>query len=722
MQNPFILPEEHYQRDLNIIEGYHQDAARYLHLQTGQPLDVCLSFVKDQTRPQKTQGFNDPRALVIVKDRNGDRRRAGASFMRFLKRVEKENLLLSPSMAAYLPETRAQSTHALYIEEGVRARKRVKGEMFQAQREANQAQVAGDLVTARQKKELAAMKNGEQNNLKINNNSYSGATCSPATILYYKSTHSSLTSTCRTATSYANANNEKFLAGNRHYYSPEITKANLLAIISAADLDKVQKACDQFGLHYPSAEDLVACVRHSSDLYWQGEGHIEKIRRMALAMTPVERAAILYVSDLFHLHKHNPDFVTQFLLELAKPGDAAMTISDEEFKGYDDDVKMLANLLCFEGVQGRDLGVLKDQNPEIYDQVKATARRIVEVLNHYRPLVEAFWLTRSVPSSIHAFPTAYRKAAVISDTDSTMFTLQYWVEQCFGKVSYSPQAKQVVFAVVFLVSEVVMHILALQSANMGVSKKKLRLLAMKNEFYFAVLSLTTRSKHYYASRDAQEGLFKPVPELEVKGVGLRDSKVPPQINRGAKELMEEIIATVKAEQELDMRSILKRVADVERDITRSLLAGSPEYLSTGQIKTQDSYKNADNATYMQYELWRDVFGPFLGETKEPPYSIVKVSLVANNRTEVEAWCERMNNPALATRLKAWLAERKRKDLSTLMIPATVVETSGVPPEIIAGLDTRKVISNIMGAYYLILESLGIFLQDSKTVRLLSDYY
>ncbi|MFO5890599.1 family B DNA polymerase, partial [Klebsiella pneumoniae] len=82
---------------------------------------------------------------------------------------------------------------------------------------------------------------------------------------------------------------------------------------------------------------------------------------------------------------------------------------------------------------------------------------------------------------------------------------------------------------------------------MGVSKDKLCLFAMKNEFYFAVLALTTRSKHYFASQDAQEGVMFNESRMEIKGVGLRDSKVPKKINSRAKKLMEDIIKTVKAE-------------------------------------------------------------------------------------------------------------------------------------------------------------------------------
>ncbi|MFO5452970.1 family B DNA polymerase, partial [Klebsiella pneumoniae] len=56
------------------------------------------------------------------------------------------------------------------------------------------------------------------------------------------------------------------------------------------------------------------------------------------------------------------------------------------------------------------------------------------------------------------------------------------------------------------------------------------LFPVKNVFYFAVLALTTRSKHYFASQDAQEGVMFNESRMEIKGVGLRDSKVPKRIN------------------------------------------------------------------------------------------------------------------------------------------------------------------------------------------------
>ncbi|MFO5890611.1 family B DNA polymerase, partial [Klebsiella pneumoniae] len=75
--------------------------------------------------------------------------------MAFLNRVKKQNLLLPPSMTAYLPESVRQSTHSIYIAEGVKNRKRVKGEQMQAEREAAAFLQAGDKENSQIKTELA---------------------------------------------------------------------------------------------------------------------------------------------------------------------------------------------------------------------------------------------------------------------------------------------------------------------------------------------------------------------------------------------------------------------------------------------------------------------------------------------------------------------------------------------------------------------------------------
>lgn len=214
-----------------------------------------------------------------------------------------------------------------------------------------------------------------------------------------------------------------------------------------------------------------------------------------------------------------------------------------------------------------------------------------------------------------------------------------------------------------------------------------------------------------------------VSRMEVKGVGLRDSKVQPKINKKGKQLMSHIIDCVKAEQPIDLAAILKDIADIEREIYISVRTGKAEYLTTGQCKAANAYKSEeDNDTYKKYLFWRDVFSPSYGEIPPPPYSFYKISLTAHNRTGMNEWFDGLEDKQLAMRLKEWALLNKKTSLTSVNVPASVVENMGVPEAITRVADVRTVISNTMGVFYLILESLGIFLIDADNTRLISDYY
>lgn len=709
--NPFYQDISEYQRDLDIVDPMMRDTALYLSAMTGDPLDQCLAYVQTSMSEGGEFALTDPKTMVLYKNEQGDREKKVVKFSQFLGRVKQHKLLLSPSMAVYMPENIRQSTHAQYIAEGVANRKAVKKEQLRLEGEKTPEAL-----------ELAQVRKGEQENFKTNNNSYSGATVSAATILYYKSTHSSLTSTCRTATSYANANNEKFIMGNRHYYTPEVTKANMLSLANHTDLKELATCMSKFNLHYPTADEIIEMVLYSTNHYWSNPDYTKQLHRLASGLSPIQRAAIMYVGDLYHIYKHNREMVKEFLNELSRPGTTDQVITKDEYNKYDGDMQLLANFICYEEVDGRNNELLQKENPEVFDLIYATGNNIRITLSKYKLFIKAMFLTKNMPSSIHAFPTSYRRAAVISDTDSTMFTLQYWVEEFFGRITFSKEAKRLVFALVFLVAETVMHILAIQSTNMGVAENKLRLLAMKNEYYFAVLSLTTRSKHYYASQDALEGVMFSKARMEVKGVGLRDSKVPPRINKAAKKMMDHIITTIKREESLDLPAMLQQIGDTERAIMDSIFNGKAEYLTTGKCKRIDAYKSPDNATYKKYEFWKEVFAPSFGHLEEPPYSFVKVSVTINNRTRFEAWLETIEDLGLRMRLKEWALKNKKKGITNFHVPMSVIENHGVPEVITRVANVRSVITSTMGSFYLIMESLGIMLQDKKITRLISDYY
>lgn len=709
MMNSFTRDINEYTRDFDIVGGYRDQAARYLELQTGKPYEECLAFVRKKISAGSDHALQDPKLLYVGKDKNGDRLLKKGSLAGVLKTVNEKGLLMSPAMNVYLPERIVKSDHSLFIKEGVDARSVLKKAMFRAGQE-------GDT-------ENYVKFKGEQENKKINNNSYSGATVSAATMLYCPSTHPSLTSTCRSATSYANAANEKVLGGNRHYFDPEVTKANILATIQEVDLNEVEAACDKYGLHYPTPEEAFDVIESSSKYYWQSEYHTRTIRTMFENMSARERAAVVYCADLRQLYEYNQTFITEFLARMAyvspvSDGDNV----DDVFNTVDRDMQLLIVFLHFEDAEGIAVKDLYKQRPDVIGKMNATSRALIKTLDDYRLFIRAFMVANTLPSNVHDFPNARRKVVAVSDTDSTMFTMEWWIEAIFGYKSMQPEATRLAFALVFIITGMVSHLLARLAAQIGVEPDKRRILSMKNEFYFKVLVGTTRAKHYWAAQSAQEGNYFPQYKLERKGVGLRGSAVPQEIRNKAEDFMRYVIDQVIAEKPIDLVGKLTEFADQERAIIDSIRRGEGDYTISVRVKPKDSYKNPAQSAYAQYEFWEQVFAPSFGNAPPPTYSAIKVSLKASNITEIKAWAGSMEDRGLADRLLDFCDRNKKTTLTSIYIPAIIVEELGIPEDVIRGIDYRKIIATNMSPFYLMAESFQAMFRDPNNERLFSDIY
>ena len=233
MENPFVLPTQEYGRDLNILERYYQDTARYLALETGRSHDECYQWVKETTHPSSGKlPLKDPKVLSLKRDKPGERDKWETTFLGYLQKVNNENLIISPTLAAYRHPDQHESILAKYIRKNVDKRNAVKKKKFQSTMAGNDAEAGFyDIL---------------QSTFKIKNNSVSGGHASAFTPLYNKSTHSTLTSTCRSATGYANANNERFLYGNRHYYDVDVAIQNIISIINNSDYKTIAEAVEKY--------------------------------------------------------------------------------------------------------------------------------------------------------------------------------------------------------------------------------------------------------------------------------------------------------------------------------------------------------------------------------------------------------------------------------------------------------------------------------------------
>lgn len=707
--NTFRLPDDHYQREYGIIPGYLEQSARYLELQTSRPYEECLEFVKKRTTPKNPKGMKDPVSLVAIQEDNGDRRFATMGFMQFMGQVMKHEHRLSPALIAYRSDRR--SYHGDFIGENVKMRSVFKKAMFKAQQEGDTAK--------------AIANDGEQENKKRNNNSYSGATISKGTILMRKSTHPSLTSVCRVATSTANSTNEKFLQGNRHYDKPDTIKTNILSIVEATDLKALDQVMLKYGLHYPTAEEAFQVVHHSSKYYFESDFQDKLIFKMLSGLSPVERAAFVYVGDLYHLNKFNHDVVRAIITDLAylSPTSDGPNVKDV-FDSLDEDMRLLVTFLHHDESEGVAVHLLEESAPELIGKMNATGRALIETCQKYKDFIHAFFLPGLLPTNIYAFPTMRRKVVPVSDTDSTIFTVGYWVEQMLGQLEFTPEARRIVFAIVFIITGTVAHLLAMLSNRMGVDKDLMRLLSMKNEYYFSVFVNTTSAKHYFASQDAREGNYFPKGKMEIKGVGLKDSTLPKAVTDRANELMASIVDDVKAGRGVDIKKVLVELAEEERKIIKETDEGNLRLYRNVVINEENTYEEDKkySTVWLWHEFWNEVMAPKYGAAPEPPYTGITLSVNADNKTQVRQWMESIEDKALAERFAVFLRKHGKDKFTSISIPMDKVEEFGVPPEIAVAANARKAISNNFSPFYLILESFGLMFRNKHNSRLISDVY
>jgi hypothetical protein len=710
MSNPFVLAPEEYTRDIDIVKAFVNQNALYLHLETGDPVEECRKFVKDTIRPGAPNGIKDPIIVSLEQTSPGNRERVDRSFLEYIKIVTESERILSPSMVCYEQAAVNKSTSAAYIEGGINERGVAKKEMFVARQQNNHI--------------LEYIKDCEQNAKKIGINSVSGMHGFEGNILYVKSGHSSLTSMCRTASGYGNAINERFIGGSRHYWHVDIVIANMLTIMSNTDYDLLQEAVDKYSIHLPTIDQTMECIEWSTRLYWRNAVELARCKSLVEKMSGIQRAAFVYSGDMYHLMKYNEPLVRDFMDSLICPDLSGVVINDPDAvlseNARDPDRAAYVNLLGSVILDGRTRAMLKAEDPEGYLQLARIAQNVGTVILQYSSLIRALWVPKHLPPTVANIRSIIRRVVIAGDTDSTIFTTQLWGEWYTGSSKRSEKSDGIWHTVTYLTTQCIIHVMAQFSGNMGVAPSDIHRLSMKNEYAFPVFSLTSRAKHYYAYMSAREGNVYKEYDHEIKGVALRSSIVPVDIIKRAKELMFEVLTAADNGDQLELRYVYDVIWKFEQEIIASIAKGEPRFLKTGQVKPV--YKNMESSPFQHYNLWETVFAPKYGSTVEPPYSVIKVPLNINNKTEMAEWLLSFGDVEMCQRFSKWMDDRNKDKMSTLLLPTSLLGIRGMPVEIMPAINVRKLTYEILESFYLILESLGVYQIDENFIRLVSDVY
>lgn len=708
MENMFIKDTCEYGRNYNIVATYKADQSKYLQAKYGLSESAANAFISSVVDHDGTAPIVMPQATWLHRGENGDRVEKRTSLNTYLQFAMRDELIMSPTMVLYKPPKKEKALQAIMMETNVEKRNVAKAELHAA-------------IVAKNKV-LAGFKKREQNTYKTKNNSLSGAQGSEHTVLFNLSAHSSLTSLCRAMTTTSNAHTERFLAGNRHYHTPSVAIANIISVVQRCNIVAVRACMSEFNLNYPTVDQVHALVLRSVEPYWIATVASEEIHTVLSGLTPDELAGYAFTSDLYAMKQVNPEFVDGFLTMLSKKVTTGDDPTDIDILKLDEETAALLGPIFLSDVKGTDFHTIVRTDPKLAGNMRRTTANIAATLDRYESYISVFLASASPPASIGEFTSSIRRVVPVSDTDSTVYTVQDYIYDRFGSYSFKQKARAYGAAVAFLNNKLTGHWLAMLSMHIGVDPKNKETLVMKNEFSFPVIFLPGTAKHYAMAIDGCEGNYYDEDELELKGVSFRSSKVPEVIRDRAKDLIVSAMTAIRNGEALDGFDILTGVADTERMIIESVSKGDPTYLGTAQVKDGETYANPEGSPYQFKPLWDAVFAPKYGVAPHPPYQTVKISLDIGNKTKINAWFDRMKDAGIAKRYREYLAVNNKKPSSYFLVPLDVVRGSGIPVELLDGINMRKLVLGLMEGHYLALNCLGMFEQTPRKTALISDHY
>lgn len=702
MENIFFKPKEKYTNQLNPTKGYLEQLSFHLSVRMSIPLDEArrkaIAFLKKH--------FKDRHIRYFERNEVGDREVKDGTVMQYIKKNVNERNVLAPTFTSYCHAETKKSIISEFINVNVTVRAKAK-------KEGQKAKAEGDLV-------LAESKNNEQNVRKTYNNSVSGLFGQSACILYNPTAHSTLTSITRTMTSLSNACNERLIGGNRYLPRPKDVYHQIVYEATYANIEKIKNCVERFKLHLPTVEETVTCLKYSSDLYFTDEAYYEKyIISFLKKLSPYQLTAICYNGDLYHQRVFNPEFIKGMLEKMITPVIVDKPLEDLSVIGKTHEpVRVLAHSILVDKVQGFGLDYKKmNDQGTLAASVVATHDHTVTVLNEYKEFFNTFYMTEIVPINSHRLREMRRRVVILSDTDSSCFTLDEWVDWYGNGYQVNPKTIALASAITYIASEAIVNQLAILSKSMNVDDAQLDVLQMKNEWLWLSISPAEVSKHYFAWAVIQEGSVLTKPELDLKGVHLKNSAVPVEVTKHAKDLINSICIKLASNEKISFRDTMKEIISVEERIIKSINSGEVTFFKRSKIKNDTAYaQEKTKSPYQRHTFWNDVFGPKYGMLQEPPYDVIKVPTTIKSKTKLKEWLESIEDLELRGRLYNFLVTFNKTSLPTIYINLDQAKGRGIPPEILKVIDVKRIVFDCTMQHRILTQMLGVMLNENLMLR------
>jgi len=704
MSHIFELEPDRFSRRMDPTSTWREMSVKYLMTKHGISEEKAKEVINNAI---DRKGFDDPIVEFYEKDlKTMDKKRSNIPLSLYLSSVNDKSLTIAPSFTCY---TKVDvngnpwvSTHSTMMSNNKELRSYHKGL-------AKKAHIAKDFVEKDIQRTIETSK-------KMGNNAYSGAACQLHLPFATHSSHYTFTSTTRVVTSTANVLSECILAGYRLYFEPVDVLNEWTSIIVYHDMDSVRLAIDTYGLVVPSADDLMGMVEYNKYYFWDNDEAFQNIRDFANTLSDVERTAIMYRMDMYHLLKMNEKVIGSLIDNVAasKSGITTDLSILDSATGYE--MNLLYHILS-EDVADKGLNHHKHAGTPLGDKMASTMYGIRTGFAKMKTLIDAFFKTEVLPVNIAHYKRAVRRAIALSDTDSTVGSYALIMMIRFGHAKVTPETIGFTATIATILSETVVNSLSLLSINMNVPKVKNHVLNMKSEYFFPFLAITNQSKHYLDLTMIKEMVVMLDEKVGFHGVSLISGLIDDRYNAYKKELANMLGDAITNGKTINPVSLIKDVIKLEYEIEDKVYNLDNSVLAYADIKDKGAYsKNPHQSPYFHYMLWNEVFAHKYGNSPEAPYITVKVPLLTDTPKRFSDFVNTIEDDYIREQFAAVTKKYGKKQIGSMQLPLSVVSDKGLPTELTGAVDVQRIILSQTSSIRLVLELAGIPMKDKVLVR------
>lgn len=690
---------EDYKMKLNPVATSMQHISSYINKVYKLGNDESIKLAKDIVKKSKPV---NPTVTYFDKKENGDMESITNSLTGYLKDTIDDGNIIVPSFTNYTHPSKKTSIHSEFLFMNVALRSSDKKQSFKYK-------LAGDRVKQDYYETMQKIR-------KIFNNSVSGAYGSKGTILSNYSAHYTLTSITRSVASIGNAITESMVAGNKYFKDADVTLNYIVAIVNGIKEEFVKLAINKYKLYVPTAEECLEMILYSSRWYWKDLKKEEIILTYLKSLTDEERTAVMYTNDLWHLKEYNDEFMRTLVSEMGKSKENITDNPLDAISKAPEGIMNLVHLICSEDIKGLDVNYNNLVGTPLLDKLGSTAKGIMNAMDKYWILFRAFYTTDIMPTNIAYLKDMLRDSIVLSDTDSTCGSYDKWVNWYYGEDVFHAESIGIAGAIMTINNQIMDHFIKVFAANMNIEKKHYDILKMKNEFYWSVFIATNAGKHYLADACIQEGKVYKESDLELKGVHLIASKMNLEIRKLIHKIIADLLKAIKNKEPVMLVDYVEKTAKIELGIIKSITDGDVSIFKRMPIKEPKSYKQGPlTSPYQYHTLWEDIFSLKYGSPGIPPYTMVKIPLELNNKTEIKNWLETIKDVDIKEKMTTYIETKNVTAYKTFRLPLEVAKGRGIPEEILNVIGSKKIVTDSLKPLYLVLETLGYYVKPNKCI-------